>query len=292
MKKDRALYLSLMSLAVLFWGGAFVAIRVALLNGFSPGGLAFARYGLGALIVLPFLVRRYRPVSHLSFRTIVFAMFVGLCGIGFYGLCLNHGEVSLQAGIASFLISQESVMMVILAYWLLDEKTNPWVFVGVLLGIVGVGMITLSKVHHLGSLVSMAWVLVAAMFASLYNVLLRRIAPLFGAFQFTAYAVIVSAVLLACLYWHALLHDWPLVTKTGFIALLYLAIFPGIVSYCIINYVGAKLPIGQVGSMLFLIPLVANILGWLILGEVPTLFAFFGGLVTLLSAVWIQCVKR
>ncbi|PIQ42785.1 MAG: hypothetical protein COV52_06150 [Gammaproteobacteria bacterium CG11_big_fil_rev_8_21_14_0_20_46_22] len=286
----RFFYTALLALAVIFWGGAFVGIRVAVLNGFDPGALALARYGLAALIMLPFLRRRLKPVAPVSLRAWPLIILTALCGVGIYGVCLNRGETHVGAGIASFIISQESVVMVVLGFFLLQEKTSPLSIVGIIIGLVGVALICFSQRHQAHGLVGIAWVFAGAVFASFYNVMIKRVVPRVGAMQFTFYALLASTVFLAVFYVPDLLRTVQHVNAKGWVAMLYLAIFPGIVSYSLMSIAGPKLPVSHIGAMLFLNPVIATLLGWWVLGEVPNTQALAGGVLALFSAVWIQFV--
>lgn len=286
----RLFYTALLALAVIFWGGAFVGIRVAVLNGFDPDALALARYGLAALIMLPFLARRIKPITPISLRTWSLIVLTSLCGVGLYGLCVNRGEMHVGAGIASFIISQESVIIVILGFFLLKEKLSPLAILGIIAGIIGVGLISFSQRGQAYGLLGVAWVFAGAVFGSFYCVVIKQVIPRVGAMQFTFYALLISAIFLAIFYVPNLLHSVQHVNAKGWVAMLYLVIFPGIVSYSLMSIAGPKLPVSHVGAMLFLNPVVATLLGWWVLGEVPNAQALAGGVLALLSAVWIQFV--
>ena len=52
-------------------------------------------------------------------------------------------------------------------------------------------------------------------------------------------------------------------------------------AYVAWSYVLAALPAGKASNSLFLVPVVALILGWLVLGEIPAAVALIGGAITI-----------
>jgi drug/metabolite transporter (DMT)-like permease len=62
---------------------------------------------------------------------------------------------------------------------------------------------------------------------------------------------------------------------------VYLGVFPGAVAYACWAYVLSRLPAGRATSSLYLVPPIAVIIGWLVLGERPGALALAGGAVAL-----------
>ena len=288
----RFFYTSLLLLAVVFWGSAFVGIRIALHHGFHPGSLAFFRYTVAAIVLLFVCGKWLKPKNKLTLREWVFMIFVGLMGIAFYSVTLNIGEMEVSAGIAAFIVSQESVIMLLLCMWFFKEKTPLRAWLGIALSVIGIALIAWSKSHNIESLLAVLWVLFAAIFAALYNVLQRKIVPKVGSIQFIMYAIFASAIFLCVLYLPQLISDWHAIDATGFAAASYLAIVPGIFGYWLLSVTAPNLPISHVSALLFLIPVVATLLGAVVLGEIPAYLALLGGGLTLLGAIWTQLSNR
>jgi drug/metabolite transporter (DMT)-like permease len=62
---------------------------------------------------------------------------------------------------------------------------------------------------------------------------------------------------------------------------VYLGVFPGAVAYACWAYVLSRMPAGRASSSLYLVPPIAVIIGWLVLGERPGALALAGGAVAL-----------
>jgi len=75
-------------------------------------------------------------------------------------------------------------------------------------------------------------------------------------------------------------------------ALLYLALFPGALSFTLWSYALARLPVAQASSALYLVPVFAFPIAWLWLGELPGALSFIGGAVTLIGVLLVQLKGR
>ena len=66
-------------------------------------------------------------------------------------------------------------------------------------------------------------------------------------------------------------------SETAIFLTLYLGIFPTAIGFATWTFALRRTSAGQMGAMLYLIPIVAVILGWSILGEIPPWLAVAGG---------------
>jgi drug/metabolite transporter (DMT)-like permease len=67
---------------------------------------------------------------------------------------------------------------------------------------------------------------------------------------------------------------------------VYLGVFPTAVAFTTWGYALARTTAGRMGALTYLVPPLAILLGWLILGETPPALAFAGGVLCLTGA-WI-----
>ncbi|MED4475791.1 DMT family transporter [Oceanobacillus caeni] len=67
------------------------------------------------------------------------------------------------------------------------------------------------------------------------------------------------------------------------LAVIYLGLFSTVLPYFALAYVTSKVGAAEATSSLYLTPLVAIIISWVWLGEIPTLLSIVGGVLTLIG---------
>jgi drug/metabolite transporter (DMT)-like permease len=69
---------------------------------------------------------------------------------------------------------------------------------------------------------------------------------------------------------------------------VYVGVFATAVAYATLAYIFSRLPAARAGVVNYLIPPLALAIVWIWLGEVPTVVAAFGGVVTLLGIALVN----
>jgi drug/metabolite transporter (DMT)-like permease len=158
------------------WGIPYLLIRVAVRD-IAPGTLVFARTAIGGLILLPLalrgggfapVLRRWRPL--VAFTVIELAV---------PWLLLSDAERKLSSSLSGLLIAAVPLAGVLIARLMrVDDHVDRWRFVGLLLGVVGVGMLVgldFGEVH-IGALIEIVVVVVGYALAPV--IMARRLADL------------------------------------------------------------------------------------------------------------------
>ena len=129
-------------LAVTLWASAFVGIRAGL-ESYSPGGLALLRFIVASICMIIVFVRLPEK-KVLRHRDKCLLLLSGAFGLGCYNIALNYGELVVPSGMAGFIISQSPIISAALAMMFLGETFSVYTFLGMIISIIGVGLITLS----------------------------------------------------------------------------------------------------------------------------------------------------
>ena len=276
--------------AVLLWSTEFVGVSQAL-HDFSPGALAFGRYlftSLFMLVVYSRQKKRTRP----TLRECLIFWLLGAIGIAGYSIGLNFGELTVSSGTASFVVSQMPIVMAILGLVFLGERITPLMTAGMLLGCVGIVLISYDGLDLYHFERGLLYVIFATLGACIYSVMQKPFLERYSAIEFTAFMVWGGTLTMGLFYLPATFRELPQAHWDGLISLIYLGIFPAGVAYLIWAYAIARYPVAKAGSYLYLSPLIATVLAFLYLGEVPRPLALLGGAIALLGAMLVNIRPR
>jgi drug/metabolite transporter (DMT)-like permease len=133
------IYLKLV-LVALFWGGTFIATRIAAQT-FEPFMGASIRYIIASLFLIP-LAWKLHPGFHRVSR----GQFLQLCLLGFSGIFAYNffffkGLKLVPASHGALLVALNPIMVMLLSAWRYGEKIGPVRLAGVLLSLAGVVMV-------------------------------------------------------------------------------------------------------------------------------------------------------
>ena len=262
-------------LVVVLWASAFPAVKIAL-EGFTPGGLALARYGVASLLFLA--LAAIRPPTRPSLAELVRLALCGGCGIALYNFALNTGQQTVSPGATSLVVNTVPIWTSLLAVPLLAERPAASQWLGSALARTGVAVLTFEGGGTAGSVavVGVGWIMVAAIAQALYFVVAKPLLEKRSAFEVTAWAVWLGTLFL--LPWTAeLTASASTAGSRAWLAVLFLGIGPAALAYAAWSFVLANSPAGKAALWLFLVPAVAVVLSWRVFGDSPTPWLLAGG---------------
>lgn len=190
---------------------------------------------------------------------------LGLCSIGLFFPLLFLGAYLLPAGLASTLQAASPVLMVFLAWWLLRERPRLVSVLAAIVGIIGVALLVLrapeapDPLGVVGALGSMT-------VATLGIVMIKRWKPPVDMITFTSWQLVAGGLFLLPV---AFLIEGPPPSLDGrsVLALLWIAL-PGTALAYVCWFVGMReLPANSVAIIGLLNPVVATLLGVIVLHE-------------------------
>lgn len=264
-------------ITILGWASAFPAIRAGL-AGFGPAELAALRFAVPALPAALYLL-----IARPAFPTLGEAWrfaYGGLVFVGLYTLFLNHGQQTVSAGAASFIINVSPIITAGLAVLLLGERF-PWLaWMGTFISFGGIGLIALGEGEGMrletGALLILGSALCAATTTIIQKPLFARHNPL----TVTAWNLLLGALLLSPALPSAIGQAFVAQGEALFAA-LYLGLFPSLVAYASWSVALSRLPAARASNYLYCVPPVATLIGFLWLGELPTTLGAIGGALAL-----------
>lgn len=262
-------------ISVCLWGSAFVGIR-AVTRQIAPGALALGRLGIGTVILGAVLLRRGGALP--TRREAALLILAGVLWFGVYNVALNTAEATLDAGTAAMIVNLAPLIVVALAWIILKETLTPAVVAGGLVAFAGVVIIGLSTAARHAPLAGMLLCLLATVAAASGLVAQKPVLARLSALQVTWTCCMVGAVCCAG-YAPTLMHDLHRASGANIAGLVYLGVFPTSVAFTTWAYALARLPASRVASMVYVVPVIAIAISWILLGEVPTVMAILGGAV-------------
>jgi drug/metabolite transporter (DMT)-like permease len=264
------------------WGSTYLAIRVVVQAGIPPLLGMGTRFLAAAVILLGFLAGRggLRALK-ITRRELAAAAVVGaLLLLGGNGL-VAVAEKTVPSGLAALIVGAVPLWFVLLRV-AGGERPGGLTWLGVLVGFAGVAAISLPRggiegVQAWGILVVLAATLCWA-FGSYLSPRLRlpRGAMLATAYEMLAGGAIMTAVGLAVGEPSDL--NAAAVPAEGWVALAYLVLVGSILGYTAYIFALGNAPLSVVGTYAYVNPVVAVVLGALILDEPVTAVVLGGGL--------------
>lgn len=279
--------LVLVAITVLGWASAFPAIRLGL-TGFGALELGALRFGIAAVPAAIFLAitRPALPGLRDAWR---FA-FGGIVFVALYTALLNLGQRTVPAAAASFIININPILTALLAMAFLNERFGLYAWLGTALSFLGVGFIAVGKLSGF-ELDSGILLVLGATFATAINSIVQK--PLFARHKpltVAAWNIVIGALLLSPMLSDGI-AQMQVASHDAIFAAVYLAAIPSFVVYGTWAMVLARMPASRATNMLYAVPPVATLIGWLWLNEVPTALGLIGGALALGGVVLVNVKK-
>lgn len=285
LRKDLIVSYVLLLITIVLWASAFVGIRIGL-KSYTPGTLALFRFLVASVAIIP-LYFKYRSPVTLTVKKRLSIFWLGFLGIGIYHAALNYGEITVSAGLASFIIGISPIFVAILALFFLKEKLRFIGWIGVGISLIGVVMIAISQggaaSFNLGALAVLAAAVSSAIYAIGQKSLLKKV----NAIELTSLTFWSGSIGLL-IFLPNLPHNFMHASVTATLAVVYLGLFPSVIAYITWSMALKQLTVTQASSALYAMPIVSTFLGWILLNERIALLAFAGGCVALIGAFIVQ----
>lgn len=279
----------LLVLTVLFWAGNFNLAR-AVNADIPPLALSFWRWATAGLILLPFAwqaLRQALPLLRAHWKLVAALALLGVTG---FNSLVYMGLQTTTATNGVLIQTITPVLTVLLASLLLREHSSLRQWLGVVLSLSGVLVIVVRAdaqvLRQLDFTSGDLWMLAAALDWALYTVLLRKLPEGLKGLPILGFTVLLGALAILPLYLHESLtfHVMP-VTPVSVLSVLYVAVFPSLLSYLFWNHATQRLGAGRTGQFSYLLPVFGILLAVLFLGEHFYTYHMLGALLVAVGLV-------
>lgn len=260
----------LLTLAIVFWSGNFIVGR-ATTGLVPPVALAFWRWTIGLVLVLGFGWRHVRQDGAVLARNWPILVVLAILGIAAFNTFVYIGLQTTTAVNALLMQSAMPVLILAAMFLLFGERPNIWQALGVLVSIVGVFAIATKGDWRAAAQMTFntgdLWVLAAVAAYALYSALLRK-RPAVHPLSFLAATFSIGAMTLLPLYIHEHLDVAQIQpVLPAYLAIAYVAVFPGFLSYLLYNRGVELAGANSAGHFMHLMPIFGSGLAILFLGE-------------------------
>lgn len=268
-----------LGVTIVLWAAAFIGIRAALpvfgVTGLTVGRLLVASLALA--VVAPRVGIRWPARADLP-RIIA----SGVIGQTVYQLLLNAGERTVDAGTASLLVNTGPLFTAVLAWLVLGDRISGRVRIGMAVGFLGAATMALGQGAGLGVGLDASLILGAALCFACNIIWQKPLLARYSGVELTCYAV-WAATVAALPFVPTIVSRLPAADAGDLVALVFLGVGPSAIGFVAWSYALARLDASIAANTLYLVPGVAILGGWLLLGEVPAAIAIGGGAIALIG---------
>ncbi|WP_088072658.1 DMT family transporter [Gottfriedia luciferensis] len=271
------------SLTIFLWASAFSGIKVGL-ESYTPEHLTLFRLLIGSITL--FVIATVTKMPLPDRKDIPFILLLGFLGFTVYHTALNIGEKTVNAGEASLIVSMTPIFSALLAGWFLHERFGLSRWIGSIISFLGVALLSFGAGEHVQLNSGILFILLASFAESLYFVFQARYLKKYGFLAFTTYTIWAGTFFML-FFLPGLVTEMTKSSIESTLSIIYLGIFPTVIPYLALAYVTSRVGSSEATSSLYLTPVVAFILAWICIGEVPSPRSVIGGVITLSGVLFI-----
>jgi drug/metabolite transporter (DMT)-like permease len=278
------------SLAVLVWGGSFIATKLALRDA-APTTVVWVRFAFGVVILGGAVLAR-RQFAWPTWKEAGYFALLGFLGIAFHQWLQSTGLLTAQASTTAWIVATTPVFMALLGRLFLKEKLGAMRLLGIGLAAVGVLLVVSRGNWNTLALETFGapgdWlILISAVNWAVFSVLSRPGLQRHPATRMMFYVMAAGWLFSTGPFLAGPgLADLARFTLSGWLAVGFLGIFASGLAYIFWYDALQVMPASQLGVFLYLEPLVTVIVAAVLLNEAVVWASLAGG-GTILLGVWL-----
>ena len=269
MKKDLLLAYIALGAVCIIWGTTYLALRVAVAN-FPPLLFTALRQTLAGVLILGttmLLTKASLPKPEQLLRQAVAGFFMISVGNGF----VAWGEMYIPSGIAAIICSMMPVVVILMNLAVhREERPNALIIAGTILGLLGIVLIFsehFAEFSRREYVLGIILIFLAVLGWAGASIWIKRKNTESNLYMNAGLQMLFGGALLFPL--SAVFDDYSRITwgPGAVYPFIYLVVIGSVVAYISYSYALRKLPMTIVSMYAYINPLVAVLLGWLVLDE-------------------------
>jgi len=268
---------------VTMWASAYPFARYAL-SVYTPRGLILARFlvATATLLVVNIIASKGKP--RLPDRVDVpWFIMSGFLGIFVYTWLFHEGLERVDAGVASFIMAFNPVIVMVLSVLVLKEPIRRRGVIGFVISMAGLVLVTLTQAEGFEINPGVFFLFIAACVIATYPILQRRLLRKYSPIQTASYCIAAGTAFMIAFAGDTI--DGLLASNLGVhLMVLYLGAFPAALGFFLWGYALSKIDNTlRITNFLYLMPFIASLSAFVVLGEVITLMELLGGTIIILG---------
>lgn len=277
---------------VLIWGSSFSGVRISLQGGYSSGHLVLMRFLIASSVFIAYAIFPGTKFRLPKQKDVLKILLLGFVGISIYHLGITFGEQTVSAGTTSMFIGSAPILTSLISVIFLKEHLSKIRWIGLFIGFIGILLITLGTSDS-SFVISrdVFLILIAAIATSFFFVFQKPLLLHYKPVELMAY-VTWSGTLPFLIFSPGLFDTVANATYSANLSALYVGIFPAAIAY--VTWATA-LSLGKassVTSLMYSEPVIAIIIAWITLNELPSALSIFGGMVTVSSLIIVGWFEK
>ncbi len=285
-ERRRLIAISESLLVTLIWASTFVFVKIGL-ETLGPLTIAGFRYFLGAVVLLPLLIKRQSLKTPISKELWLHLILIGVSAYTIGNGALFWGLKYVTATTGSFMMSLIPLLVLAGGVLLLREIPTRWQIFGVLLSLFG-SVLFFSSGMQPGEPKGIVIVGVGLIGFLAFGLLGRGIARdgKLDTLTLTALPLAIGGMLSLLLA--LIVEGIPTFTPKSIIIVLWLAVVNTTLGYLIYNHSLRELTALEMNMILNLSPLLTAMLSWFLLGETLGMIQILGMVIVIVGVIFVQ----
>lgn len=270
-------------LTILLWGSAFPFTRF-MGDAISSSALCFERCCISAIVLLIIgKICHIRKPFHK--KDLLWFFLSGALGFSAYFMFFNIGMSTLTSATGSIVTTASPILTAIGLYTIYHERINwiGWISIACAFG--GVAVLLLWN-GVLSINIGILWMFLCGSVFAGYSVLNRKFNEMgYTAMEVVTYSAVFGAIQ-TVFFLPDLLHDMASAGLAANLSGIYLSVFPSALAYLSWSKaISLADRTSEVTNYMFVNPLIAAIIGFIMLREVPDMGTFIGGAIIIASVI-------
>lgn len=270
-------------IANIIWGAAAPIFKWSLLST-PPFTLAVLRFGIATLILVPFIKNKLTIKPKDILPVVIIALTGITINISFFFLGLEYSD-SINAPIIA---SSAPLFIILFGFIFLKDKLKRKTLIGGLIGLLGVLVIVVLPGIEKGFDVSLLGnvFLMLSMFGSVVSaILIKKIIKRYDPMTIVFWSFLIGTLGFLPMFFDEIqrVGFLPVVNSQVIVGVVFGAILSSVIGYFLHTWAIKYMPVEDVGLFTYMDPIVAVIIAYPLLGEVPTVHFLIGSVLVFLG---------